>query len=505
MPLAVSLVRHQLRLHVQLLMTGSSPKHPSPLSNPPVMPYKQAQPRPIPLYDPIQEHVISTPLRSSKSTTISSTPSSPPLSRSHPLLGSYSLSLLHSRMSHAHAPHSITPTPTSGFSLHLGVLGKRRSCPPELRCPPRETIPFSATYYDLEDAGQARQSPWVGTVDLEQHYYDRYTAMSSGPPPRYPGYRVAPVGQLQILVSSPGVPVKVFLVPYDLRKIPPGGRLLARERTYVQSRPTTAQSAPTAPADSPSAPVKEKLRYSFELQFHCVPVDLSHSPTRDGSTTRRTGRAPPSKSPRLDDTDESDRDFYLARSIRVVFTSTPPERDDVIRTERQDELVLPSEEVKDGLLRGRLSFPASPPAFRRTSFGGNSIEREDWNVVRQKWLARQEMEKELLVHQNTPLPVEHRPSTPPVSLLSSHLMTPSSSCTSVPAEEGKALPPLAVAPPRAVSPAGRVSPKQSWASVKMPPVIRYPSNRGMKRRGSHSVEERELSERLRAIDVEEQQ
>ncbi|EIW73530.1 hypothetical protein TREMEDRAFT_56224, partial [Tremella mesenterica DSM 1558] len=52
-------------------------------------------------------------------------------------------------------PHS----PDGGFTLHIGSLGKGRSCPPDLRGPEHIKIPFSATYYDLEEKG--RGTPWV--------------------------------------------------------------------------------------------------------------------------------------------------------------------------------------------------------------------------------------------------------------------------------------------------------------------------------------------------------
>ena len=198
---------------------------------------------PSPSPSPSQQPITASP---------SSATSSPPLSRSHPLLGSYSLSLLHSRMSHAHAPHSIPSTSSSGFSLVLGGTGKGKSCSPELRCPNHETIPFQATYYDIEDAGRgATQTPWVGTVDLEQHYFSTYSSPQfpsspssssmqgpSGPvyPPEYPGYRIARVGQLQILIKTPTSAVRVFLVPYDLRRLPTW-REAAGERKDICGEP----------------------------------------------------------------------------------------------------------------------------------------------------------------------------------------------------------------------------------------------------------------------------
>ena len=445
---------------------------------------------------------------------------SPPLSRSHPLLGSYPLSLLHSRMSHAHKPHSVSPTPNNGFSIQLGALGKGKSCPPELRCPGHEILPLAATYYDLEDEGRKSQTPWVGTVDLEEHYYGKYSTDhpddggKKGPavPPEYPGYRVAPVGQLQILIKTPKSAIKVFLVPYDLRTLAPGGRLLARERTYVQTPPTS--SAPTPVSSSPFSSktmggTKEKLRYSFQLQFICLPRQHIAVPARESSTTRRPRHRDvhspsehdiPVKRMKNSTTLVSSNDYYVSRQVKVIFTSTPPEKEEVLRTERTDEVVLPLTLMTQGSHRGRT--PSSP--LLSMSFTGSSMNhREEWEVVRRKWLARREVEAaSSSVLDTTPADFV-RPSTPPVSLLSSQVISPPSIRTrpSSPSQVGSPLPMLA---PLALLPlkSGRISPAPRSPSIKTPPPFRYPSRQRL-RRGSGSLDERELSERLRGLDVKE--
>jgi len=446
---------------------------------------------------------------------------SPPLSRSHPLLGSYPLSLLHSRMSHAHKPHSLSCTPNNGFSVHLGALGKGRSCPPELRCPGHEILPLAATYYDLEDGGRKSQTPWVGTVDLEQHYYGKYTTDHSDDaalqvslaPPDYPGYRVAPVGQLQILVKTPKSAIKVFLVPYDLRSLAPGGRLLARERTYVQaSAASTAASSSASPTSiKPAGGTKEKLRYSFQLQFICLPRQHAAVPSRESSTTRRPRhRDAPSPGEEVTSAKRvkyspavlSNNDYYVSRQIKVIFTSTPPEKDEVVRTERTDEVVLPSTQA-GGVLRGRT--PTSSPAHSMSYLGTSSpmSHKEDWEVVRRKWLARREVEAASLDLPLDTIPTEQlRPSTPPVSLLSSQVISPPNTRTRPsspsPASPLPLLAPLALMPLKS----GRISPSLQSPSVKTPPPFRYPSRQRL-RRGSGSLDERELSERLREMDVKE--
>ncbi|GMK55196.1 hypothetical protein CspeluHIS016_0202520 [Cutaneotrichosporon spelunceum] len=238
-------------------------------------------------------------------------PSSSPLSRSHPLLGSYPLSLLHARMA-AHKPHC-----ASQFAVRVRAIATRPGQTP--RAPEPLVLPFTATYYDLvsEDepvAGAAPcHSPWVADVDLEAHYFAAFGDAQSEPP-AYPGYRVPAVGQLQLLIKTSSAAVHAFVVPYDLSQLAAGARLLARERTYVSSSGG------------------ESLRYALQLQFACV----------DGS-------------------------FYLARTLKLVFTSSPPDAGCTLRTERADEVVPPSSvqsaksSMRGSALRRSISsLPAAP-------------------------------------------------------------------------------------------------------------------------------------------------
>jgi hypothetical protein len=298
-----------------MLITGS-PAHSSPLTHPPVGPdYRHPSPLPIPI----------TPPKSAARPTVS--PTSPTTSRRpQSLAGSYPLSLLHSRMSHAHRPHSVP----SAFTLTIGSLGVGKACPPELRCPTHENIPFDAKYYELYDehssspqAGPSH-SPWVGVVDVQQHYFASFGSPAKGKsPPAYPGYRISARGQLQLIVKNSTQALKVFLIPYDLRALEPGGRLLVRERSYL--------------ADTG----REVLRYAVELQFLCVEAQPTIATrVRDSSTRRRMPRPPtPSSRPASPLPPSPSRAFYLARTIRVVFPSRRPESTDILRTERADEVV----------------------------------------------------------------------------------------------------------------------------------------------------------------------
>ncbi|KAH8088224.1 hypothetical protein HD553DRAFT_192373 [Filobasidium floriforme] len=102
-------------------------------------------------------------------------PSQRKLSTSHSLAGSYTLSLLSSRMSHAHKGHSLD----SAFTLQIGAtgfnncnVGGKKTLDAKLKSPPHVRVPFEARWYDLEGGpgGAAVGTPWVGCVDLEGYY-----------------------------------------------------------------------------------------------------------------------------------------------------------------------------------------------------------------------------------------------------------------------------------------------------------------------------------------------
>lgn len=417
----------------------ASPVRSSPLSNPPMYSPSRvpspstthrAKPLPIPSTQLNQASgPISTagsPSKGSPTSTIPvdteqwGTSPSPPLSRSHPLLGSYPLSLLHSRMSHAHRPHCVPSSSSNGFSLHISAEGKGRACPSELKYPPKAIVPFEATYYDLEDEGRTTQTPWVGNVDLEKHYFDTYTNSSSqsrsgsvlrpplescdalSPPPSYPGYRVAPVGHLRIIIQNSKAPIKAFLVPYNLTNVPVGGKLLARERTYVQLGSSTSPS----PSMSSKGGAREKLRYSFQIQFTCIAssTQTTRPRRRDSSTTRRTGRL-------LVLEDDAEKEYYLSRCIKVIFTAYAGENGEVSRTERTDEVVVPTEEHLPKKRRSSFtpitistSSSSNQHHGARRLSGGMSSPRstEEWEMVRMKWLARRDMQSAQSLEQQGP-------------------------------------------------------------------------------------------------------
>ncbi|KAI5455041.1 hypothetical protein NCC49_002315 [Naganishia albida] len=95
------------------------------------------------------------------------------LSTSRSLAGSYTLSLLSSRMSAAHPTHFVP----SAFTLKIGSVSPSREVPTGLKCPPHVKIAFDARWHSLEDSGRegmppaaAAWTPWVGNVDVERWY-----------------------------------------------------------------------------------------------------------------------------------------------------------------------------------------------------------------------------------------------------------------------------------------------------------------------------------------------
>lgn len=77
------------------------------------------------------------------------------LSTSRSLAGSYTLSLLSSRMSAAHPTHHVP----SAFTLKIGSVSTGRQVKSALRCPEHVKIAFDARWYELEGAGAAAWTP----------------------------------------------------------------------------------------------------------------------------------------------------------------------------------------------------------------------------------------------------------------------------------------------------------------------------------------------------------
>lgn len=405
--------------------------------------------------------------------------------------------------------HSVSSDSTQGFSIRIGAVGKGKTCPPELRCPLPLDMAFAARYYDLSDASEgikrgAMQTPWVGTIDLEQHYYADYSSRSDkdrDSPPDHPGYRVAPVGQLQIIIKTASSPIKVFLVPYDLRALPLGGRLLVRERTVVEDGTGSTRSETSTPAAA-SCPArrKEYLRYAIQLQLACYPERPVTTSPNGSATTRRPRHSAPSSTARLHIDQVSNRQYYLSKSLKVIFTAQTSGMSEILRTERHDEVVPPSEP--------NMGSPGRVLGFSPGSLGRRGS--EDWEVVRQKWIARRELQDRALQSMSDEHGV-NEPAELDEGEESAHLVSPTATTAPLPILSPIArLPTIASASSsraisRSTTPSSTdypaLQPERAGEALMMPRPHRVGNARKVKRQASGISAERELSEKLRMMDM----
>lgn len=159
------------------------------------------------------------------------------------LVGSYEESLLSGRM-------SASTSKMVPFHAGIGVLGKG-GCHRLLRCPKQINMSFNAGFVVWEDSANtsslvsATGSPYVGIISLTDYYQGRFSkrekkeASSGEPNPKlktFPGYRIPPVGQLQVVVSNlQKTAVKLFLIPYNVSEMPSGTRTFIRQKVYSAS------------------------------------------------------------------------------------------------------------------------------------------------------------------------------------------------------------------------------------------------------------------------------
>lgn len=124
--------------------------------------------------------------------------------------------------------------PVQGFVAEISAAGLGWSAS-------RLRLPLTATYYNLPD--EEAPSPYVGMIDLRQ---ELRTA-------KHPGMlRVPSAGLVQVMICNPErTGIKVFLIKYDFRAMPPSTHTFLRQRTFVSSSPLS----------------RGTLRYAIHVRF----------------------------------------------------------------------------------------------------------------------------------------------------------------------------------------------------------------------------------------------
>ncbi|KAG6444310.1 uncharacterized protein LOC115456454 isoform X2 [Manduca sexta] len=181
---------------------------PSPA--PPASPASPASPAPAPR--------ITPPPQPKKEDT----PKKLRMGPSAGLLGSFEESALKGRLEPVATVH--------GFSAELGASGAF--------CPPHKRLPVTVFFY----APGGTNAPYMGHINL-----------GAG------GYRVSRSGTVQVSLFNPhGTLVKMFVVLYDLRGMPPLARTFLRQRTLY---------LPPGAAPPPPHTRHKWLRYLIHLRF----------------------------------------------------------------------------------------------------------------------------------------------------------------------------------------------------------------------------------------------
>ena len=167
---------------------------------------------------------------------------------------------------------STNPSKPSLFFADIGVLATE-TCKSSLRCPPHIVIPFEAFYYNISEYDFP--VPYVGNINLRdwisenKNDHNNWKSLSKDQNKVYKnntiteneinrtrdkskiqqniddkfkncsklkknlGYRLPLKGQLQIIIKNANKNViKAFLLPYDLRDMPPKSKTFVRQKYY---------------------------------------------------------------------------------------------------------------------------------------------------------------------------------------------------------------------------------------------------------------------------------
>jgi hypothetical protein len=306
------------------------------------------------------------------------------------------------------------------FTAQLGVLGLGKNTPKGLKCPEHITLPFGAYFWDMDNQErQGKGSPYVGTIDLEEHYIAEYEkvagqVLSEGQrAPKFPGYRIPPKGQIQLVVKNANqTAVKLFLVPYDLSDMPPGSKTFLRQKSYDVPTSSSPSLSPS-PSGSPSPQPKATLRYALHLQFCSPPVKekergrrksvsipgkaMDQSRLRHSSGSTERGQKPKPRRRSVNSTTASH--VYLHKNIRIVFTPRALDLSEKLKVVMEGPTGLVSDS-------SGASAPASVSTYdvkeRYTSYAGPG---EIWEQARKR---KQELDRafERRMHLEDPFPLD---------------------------------------------------------------------------------------------------
>ncbi|XP_037712792.1 uncharacterized protein LOC119549112 [Drosophila subpulchrella] len=164
-----------------------------------------------------------------------------------PLLGNLEESLLQRRL--------MPKVEVMGFKLQLGASGGF--------CPTQLTIPAVSYFYELH--GETLSTPYLCEIRLPRK-----------------GYSVPRTGTVQATLLNPmGTVVRMFVIPYDMRDMPPLHRTFIRQRILAEElgqeqeqdagpkmpRSPTVTSTTSKLGHFISAEQMKRLRYSIHLRF----------------------------------------------------------------------------------------------------------------------------------------------------------------------------------------------------------------------------------------------
>ncbi|KAJ3074167.1 hypothetical protein HDU98_011919, partial [Podochytrium sp. JEL0797] len=210
------------------------------------------------------------------------------------LIGSYEESILSGRM-------SSLPSKPLPFIAEIGCVAMGKCKNPALQCPKGLKLGFDACFYEFggskaeaavaDLAGGVEfegVSPYVGNVDVEglsgmiwEEEEKEEEVGKEGEDGEegfrkkwIGGWRVPTKGQLQIIIKNPaGTAVKIYLLPYDFRDMPPNTKTFLRQKIYVVksqqpsslSLPSTSTPSTTRSPSSTSS--KDRLRDAIHVHF----------------------------------------------------------------------------------------------------------------------------------------------------------------------------------------------------------------------------------------------